>query len=204
MTHTKRSPMTVLVAAFTIGAALVWHADATSQRPPAQPTAVATIDIVSIINGLEERKVREEELNARRESRQAQLDEVVEEMKALEEAIGLLTEGTDERRDKIRELLEMRAVAEARRKALGQIISIDMGGVMRNMYQKVEDAIERISEREGYDVVLMDDSALPLPENAPDTDIYRSIITKSVIYRHDGVDITDQVITLMNNEFTAP
>jgi Skp family chaperone for outer membrane proteins len=204
MHSTRRPNTTIILAAITLIAAIVWHADATAQRPPAQPTAVATIDIVSIINGLDERQVREDELNARREARQAQLDEIVAQMKKLEEDIQILNPGTDEHRDKIREVLELRAVAEARRNALAQIISIDMGSVMRNLYTKVEDAIRRIAEREGYDIVYMDDSALPLPENAPDNDIYRAIITKSVIYRHDSIDITDQVITLMNNEFSAP
>jgi len=191
------------IAIILIGA-LAWTAGAVSSRPPAQPTAVAVVDIVDIINGLEEREVLEGQLNARMESRQSQLNEVVDELKALEEVIPMLTRGTDEHREKLREYLEKQAVAKARREALSQIVSIDMGNVMAGLFTKVEDAIARISEREGYDIVLLDDSKFPLPENAPDPDVYRAIITKSVVYRHDSIDITQRVITLMNNEYSAP
>ncbi len=72
------------------------------------------------------------------------------------------------------------------------------------MFLKVSNAISRIAEREGYDMVMLDDSLLPIPEEAADGDVYRAIITKGIIYRHDAVDITNDVVTLMNNEFTAP
>jgi len=200
----RTNTLTVIACAAIVTATLVWHADATSTSPPAAPVAVATVDIVQIINGLDERSVREDELNERRRSRQAQLDEVVEQIKTLESDIQMLSAGTDERRDKIRELMEIRAVAEARRNALSQIISIDMGNVMSELYSKIEDAIRRIADREGYDLVLLDDSKLPLPENAKDSDVYRAIITKGIIYHRDSTDITDRVVTLLNNEFSAP
>jgi Skp family chaperone for outer membrane proteins len=72
------------------------------------------------------------------------------------------------------------------------------------MYLKVTAAIESIANREGYDMVMLDDSLFPLPENAADPDVYRAVITKTVVYRKDSIDITNQVITLMNNEFNAP
>ncbi len=197
---------TTFAAITTIALAAIFaiSAKATSMRPPAQPTAVATVDIAAIINGLEERKVLEDQLNARRETRKGQLEAVAKELEILEADIKMLEPGTDEQRDKLAQYMERKAAADARLNALSRITSIDLGNVMRGLYGKIEDAIARISEREGYDVVLMDDSTFPLPENAPDSDVYRAIVTKGVIWRHDSVDVTDQVITLMNNEFTAP
>ncbi len=203
MRNTSRTTLAAIVA-IAIAAIVTIHAGATSMRPPAQPTAVATVDIAAIINGLEERKVLEDQLNARRETRKGQLEAVAKELEILEADIKMLEPGTDEQRDKLAQYMERKAAADARLNALSRITSIDLGNVMRGLYGEIEDAIARISEREGYDVVLMDDSAFPLPENAPDTDVYRSIVTKGVIWRHDSIDITDQVITLMNNEFTAP
>lgn len=203
--QTKQSSFFKLAGlAMLLIAALVWRAEAVASRPPAQPTAIAVVDIVDIINGLTEREVLEAQLNTRMENRQSQLDEVVEELRVLEADIQMLTRGTDEHREKLQEYLEKRAVLDARRKALSEIVSIDMGNVMAGLYVKVEIAIKDISEREGFDIVLLDDSAFPIPENAPDPDVYRAIITKSVVYRHDSIDITQQVITLMNNEFSAP
>ncbi len=186
-------------------AALAWQAGASnSSRPPAQPTSVVTIDIVEVIDQLEERKVRESELETSKNTRQAQLDEVLGQLKILQADLEGMNRSTPEYKDKVRQAMETQAIVKARGEALNQILSIDRGNVTREMYKKVSDAISRISDREGYDIVLFDDSLFPVIEDAPFADVYRSIISKSVIYRHDSVDITNQVVTLLNNEFTAP
>lgn len=185
-------------------AAFAWQAGANSVRPPAQPTSVMTVDIVEVIDQLEERKVREAELETRKNSRQAQLDEVIGQLRQLQSDLEMLNKGTDEYKDKIRQAMEMQAVVKARGEALNQILSIDRGNVSREMYEKITSAIARISDREGYDIVLFDDSLFPILEDAPYQEVFRSIISKSVIYHHGSVDITQQVVTLLNDEFTAP
>ena len=203
--HTKPTPFQLFAGlVLLLSSALVLTAGATASRPPAQATAIATVDIMNIIDGLNERGVLEQQLDDRMAGRQAKLDEVVEQLKVLEADVQMLTRGTDEHREKLREGMEKQAVAQARREALSQIASIDMGEVMAGLYTKVELAIQNIAEREGYDVVLFDDTSFDLPEGSPNPDVVRAIITKSVIYRHDSVDITQQVITLMNNEYNAP
>ncbi|MFK7884843.1 MAG: OmpH family outer membrane protein [Phycisphaerales bacterium] len=187
-------------------AAVAWHAGATTtMRPPAQPTAVATIDIVDVFEQLNERSVLETQLKTRVENRQSQLDEINKTIQAIQADLdpqtGTLKSGTDEYKEKVREFMEQRAVAEARRNALQQIISIDQGAMRRQLYIKIQAAIAKIADRDGIDVVILDDSSFPIPEDAADNDVYRSIITKGVIYRHGNVDLTQQVITLMNNEY---
>jgi len=203
--QTKQHTLLTLAGiAMLLCAAFVLRANANSARPPAQATAVAIVDIVDIIAGLNEREVLEGQLNSRMESRQSQLDEVVEALKVLEADIQMLTPGTDEHREKLQEGIEKQALAKTRREVLSQIVSIDMGNVMAELYKKIEMAVNQIAEREGYDIVFFDDSKFELPQDAPNADVYRAIITKSVVYRHDSIDITDQVITLMNNEYSAP
>ena len=196
--HPLVPTIAVLLAAFA------WQAGANSVRPPAPATAVMTVDIVEIIDQLEERKVREAELEARKNARQAQLDEVINQLRQLQSDLEMLNKGTDEYKDKIRQAMEMQAVVKARGEALNQILSIDRGNVSREMYEKITAAIARISDREGYDIVLFDDSLFPILEDAPYQEVFRSIISKSVIYHHNSVDITQQVVTLLNDEFTAP
>ncbi len=196
---------TLLLAAMLLGTVFILRATATASRPPAQPTAVAIVDILNVFAGLKEREVLEAQLNDRMDSRQEQLNEIVEDLKKLDANVQLLVPGTDAHREIVQEGMEKQAVLKARQEALSQIVSIDMGSVRRNLFMKVEAAIAQIAEREGYDIVLFDDTSFPIPEtNASDADVYRAIITKSVMYRHESIDITDQVITLMNNEFDAP
>lgn len=201
---TTRSIHPIVPALAILLAAFVWQAGANSSRPPAQPTAVVTVDIVEIIDRLDERKVLETKLEANKNKRQAQITEVTDRLRTLQADIETLKRGTDEYKEKVRQAMETQAVAKARAEALNKILSIDRGTVTREMYNKVIDAISRIADREGYDIVLFDDSLFSVPEEVQFSDVYRSIVTKSVIYRHSTSDITDQVIILMNNEFTAP
>lgn len=204
--QSRSNPLILSAAALAIAlCAFAWNAGATSARASAQPTAIATVDIVKIFDGLDQREVLENDLNTRTQARQKQLDEVVNQIKVLQQNLSeFVDKTTPDYREQVRQLMELRAVAEARREALSQIVSIDLGSVRRDMYMKVAEAIESIANREGYDMVVLDDSLFPLPENAADPDVYRAVITKTVMYRKDSIDITDQVITLMNNEFNAP
>lgn len=212
MPRPDRSAATLPVM-LVLAAATAWHAGAntatsTVNRPPAQPTASATVDIVRIIDELEERTVLESQLEARIKARQAQLDEIRTRLTGIQRDLdpetATLRPGTDEYKERVREFMEQRAVAEARRTALEQIISIDRGALRRQLFEKIRGAVGKIAERDGIDLVVLDDSVFPIPENAGGDDVFRAIITKGVIYRHDSIDITDRVITLMNNEYTAP
>jgi Skp family chaperone for outer membrane proteins len=204
----------MLPVMLVLAAAMAWHAGASTaintaaNRPPAQPTASATVDIVRIIDELEERTVLESQLETRINKRQAQLDEIRTRLTAIQRDLdpetATLRPGTDEYKERVREFMEQRAVAEARRNALEQIISIDRGALRRQLFEKIRTAVAKIADRDGIDLVMLDDSVFPIPENSGGDDVFRAIITKGVIYRHDSIDITDRVITLMNNEYTAP
>lgn len=184
-----------LAAAFSAGAT------ATTMRPPAQPTAVATVDLVAVLEGLSEKTVLEQRLEQSLADRQKQLDTVVEQIRTAQADLETLKAGTAGHREKVRQILELRAVADARRNALQQIISIEKGEMLQGIYAKITAAIAKLSERQGLDLVLLDDSAFPLPANASDRDIERAILTRSIIHRHNALDITQQVVQLMNNEF---
>lgn len=195
-------PVMILLAA-----ALAWHAGAnTATRPQAAPTTVATVDIVAVFERLNERPVLEEQLQSRLTTRQAQVEEVRARLRSMQEDLqSVHTPGTEAYYERVREFTELRAVAEARVRALEQIISIDQGTLRRNLYEKVRRAVERIAERDAIQIVFFDDSGFEIPsENASSQEVFRAIVTKGIVYQHDSVDITDRVVTLMNNEYTAP
>lgn len=195
----------LIPALLVLIAALAWQAGANSAgttRPPAQPTAVATVDIVTIFDQLTELKDLEAKLEQRRSSSQAELEEVNTRLKTISADLEAMTRGTEEYKNKVKDAMELQAVLKARSEALNQILSIERGSMTRELYNKVSDAIARISEREGYDAVLFDDSTFIVPENAAYQDVYRAIVTRSLMYRHESTDITSQVVSLMNSEYT--
>ena len=200
-----RTLNSIIPALLVLIDAMAWQAGANSAnnaRPPAQPTAVATVDIVTIFDSLTELKDLETKLEQRRVSSQAALEEVNNRLKTISADLEAMTRGTEDYKNKVKDAMELQAVYKARSEALNQILSIERGSMTRDLYNKVSDAITRISEREGYDVVLFDDSTFIVPENAAYQDVYRAIVTRSLMYRNDGIDITNQVVSLMNSEYT--
>lgn len=200
--------------ALALGAVLLgsvaWHAGAKASaaaRPPATPTAVATVNLPTILEALAERTVRQEELNTSAEGRQAQLDVLQDRIVALEADLhpetGTLKPGTTEYRDKVIELRELQVSIEARFKLLNQVLSFERGAVLRDLYKKIEVAVAQIAERDGYDLVLLNDTAFAIPEEAGQDDMNRAILSRAMLYAHPSIDISDQVIRLLNNEFQA-
>lgn len=196
----------MIPALLVLIAAVAWQAGAnnasSNARPPAQPAAVATVDIVTIFDSLNELKDLETKLEASRTTSQNALQEVDTRLKNISADLESMARGTEEHKQKVREGMELQAVFKARSEALNQILSIERGSMTRELYNKVSDAIARISDREGYDIVLFDDSTFIVPENSAYQDVYRAIVTRSVMYRHEGIDITEQVVSLLNSEYT--
>ena len=206
LTEPRRTLHPIIPTLFVLIAALAWHAganSASSTRPPATPTAIATVDIVGVFDQLQELSDMETRLESRQKSSQAELEDVANQLKTIIADLEVLTRGTEEHRNKVRERMELQAVLEARGGALNQILSIERGSMTRELYNKVSDAIARVADREGYDAVLFDDSQFIVPENKPYQDVYRAIVTRSLLYRHNSIDITDQVVSLMNSEYTG-
>lgn len=202
----RRTLHPLIPALLVLIAALAWHAGANSAsnaRPPANPTAIATIDVVAVFDQLKELSDMESRLEGRQQTSQSELEEVANRLKTIIADLEVLTRGTEEHRNKVRERMELQAVLEARGEALNQILSIERGSMTRELYNKVSDAIARIADREGYDAVFFDDSKFIVPENNPYESVYRAIVTRSLLYRHNTIDITDQVVSLMNSEYTG-
>jgi outer membrane protein len=204
----SRFSLTLALGAIVLSA-VAWRAGANgaSGRPPATATAVAVVNLPSVLQNLTEREVRQHDLDASAKIRQAQLDELTDRIKVIEADLdpenGTVKQGTRQYRDKVIELRELQVTLEARYKLLNQVLSFDRGSVLRGLYTKIEAAVAQIAERDGYDIVLLDDTGFAIPEEAGQDDMNRAILSRTMLYTHESVDISDQVIRLLNNEFQA-
>ncbi len=193
----------VLAASIFAGAAA-----ANAVRPPAQPTAVAVVDVPAILDGLNEKDRLEADLQTAITESRGKLQELTTEAEGLQEQLdpesGILKQGTPEYIQALGRLIELQSQAKARSQVLEQTLALKQGEMLRTLYAKMETAIAKISERQGYDIVLLNDSTFPLSNPAPFNQTQGEILNRSVIYAHESVDITDDVIVLMNNEYQAP
>jgi Skp family chaperone for outer membrane proteins len=173
-------------------------------RRAAPPTPVAVIDVQTLLDGLEQRPALERELQAFIDTRQAQLNEVVEAVRAAQDEVELAREDSPQRRDALRRLREAQNVARFRREAFDREILIERGTIWSTLFKQIDDAVDEVAARDGWQLVIHNDSSLELPvQGRPEPEVIEFILRRKVLYAESAVDITDEVRTVMNNRFNA-
>lgn len=200
---------TVVLAASVIAIAgiAVSAARSTNARfaPPA--TVVAIVDMQKAINGLDELKARNDANQKKADARVAELtklrDEIKKQNEELEKSAQMAPAGSPDIMNKRAELMVRAQTLDAQANAYKQLTRLDAGDVLREMHGKVMAGIDAIAKREGYDLVLADDRALEIPNPATDEDVGRAINAKRVLYASPTIDLTQRVLTQVNNDFNA-
>jgi Skp family chaperone for outer membrane proteins len=191
--------LAVLASAFAINQPV---ADASAVRL-ANPSSVAAVDLAKLLEGLDERVFLENRLNQEIAARQSELDTLLGEITRMSEDIQLLPEEDQSRITRIRDLRLKEVQARALREFVQQQLSVEKGKMLATLYNKVSSAVNEISSRDGWDLILIDDSRLELPEMANEGQMLQLILNRRVLAVSDRVNVTDDVRTLMNNQFNA-
>lgn len=173
---------------------------------PGRATAVVTVDLQRVLDGLNQRAKAQVELDAMREetisedeNRQATLKTLKAELDA----------APDAEKDAKRESMAMAALDYNAWRAFAlERIDIEKSIMLRNLYRSIDTAIDKLAEANGYDIVLSNDSDAELMINSEaqvprEMQIRQQILGKKVLYRSNLVDITDELIERMNNAFNV-
>lgn len=193
--------------AVTIAVALFAYTAGAARMLRAQPTAVATVNLSKVLEGLEERGVAERALETLSLSFKAQDDAKVEEIKAQEQQLTDIVDSAAKaaERDKL-ELRKLQHLAWQRVKV--EQLDIEQSLQLQDLYKKITTAIAELAQTEGYDLVVVDDSSTDFSYNPEarvprDTQTRQQIIGRRVLWRNDAIDITDALIQRMNNAYKA-
>lgn len=206
-------PSRPLAAAALLGACIIAAAAVnTGARPlpvaaAPEPTRIGLVDIGALMNGLTELKTRNEEVQIKGKALQENLAALNNEIKSIEAELkdkDILPQTDTKRRiEKLARLVELKATLEARGKAYQQMINLENGDILADLYAKVQTAADAFAKREGYDLILIDDRAIRVMQNLTDRECNEIIQSKRVIYARSGIEITEQLKTMMNNEYAA-
>lgn len=198
-----RLGLSALVAA-VVGVAFIAGSNTTtaSAVQMANPSSVAVVDLAKLLEGLEERNFLENELNQQIASRQAELDIIVKDIERMRNDIKALKEDDDRTMQKIRDLRIKEVEARALNQFVQEQLSLEKGQMLANLYNKVQAAAGKVVTRDNWDIILIDDSGLALPEMAQEAQMLQLILNRRVLASSTGVNITAEVQTLMNNEFS--
>jgi Skp family chaperone for outer membrane proteins len=209
--HFFKSP---LVASLVVGASLIGAAalhrtadSAPSQVAPA-PVSVAFCDVARVINTLKEFEKEQGMNRLKREGFIAKLKETsdeIEKMKSDLKENKIPAKDYGARAEAMGKIDELSAVRKSREEVYNLQIDFAVADSFNRLYIKAVEAVGSLAKKEGIDIVLLDDRAIPMPElgTARTGKVMDTMENKRVMYAREGLDITDRVINLMNEQFLA-
>ena len=194
----------LLIASICLIGALAAGLDQPSKAPA--PAAVAVVDLAKLSKNLDEAKNLSEALARQRDEAQKKIEEIKTELTNVNKDLDGLKEkkGTPEYFRLLAKKFELEATLKARGEGLQQLIDIAEGDNMKIMFTRVVEAVTRIGKERGYDFILWDDRAIVPPTNpATGAQVWNIIRDRRILFASERVDITEQVLTQMNNEYKA-
>lgn len=167
------------------------------------PTVVAIVDIDRLSTEMEEFKVPREEFQTKQDTRREQLRAIQTRMNSVAEELELIPEGDQNARiDKLTEQAMLDSELATRQQIYQQAADLEQAQLFKRMYDRIQSGAKTIAERDGIDLVLVDDRVFAL--SATNRGAQRAMLeSKKVLYADSAVDITDELLTLLNNEFTT-
>lgn len=189
-------PAAVLLAVIVGMVAYTTRANRNAAQAP--PTAAATVNIETVFESVNQRSDADSELKALAEKLDEEGDRRREEIDRLREDQDIFPPGSaqhDETRNAIaRKSYELNAYLDfAMRK-----LEVEKARKLREIYRELKTAVRIIAEERGLDFVYLDETVADLPTDVSEVETWRQISARRMLYANPEVDITNEVISLMN------
>lgn len=202
MNPRSRRLLTPLVALLAVGAIALGVGRMTLRTPVAP--VVAIVDIQKVLTSLNEHKDKQAAFKKNVDELRAKAEALDNERTADETKIKNLADGPA----KIKALKDYRDKyfrAGVEREYGGRLMAEDEVNILRDLYLKIDDAATRLAKQNGYHMVLSSDERIEIP-GAPRANIEelsQTIRLKRMLYIDPALDISDDLIAFMNNEYAV-
>lgn len=172
-----------------------------------QPAVVAVIDIDKLFDGLKQNADAKILVKDRAQRNDAELKKRNEKIESLQAELKDIVDPVKQRKmsDEIGlKNLELKAwFASTTRQA-----EAEKGALLQELYKKICTEISEMALANGYTLVILDDSNPEVEFNpgsriVPQLQLRQQIHSNNILYVDSKIDITEQLITRMNNEFIA-
>lgn len=184
-----------------------WAMAQTGGKAPPPPSAIAIVDVFKVYANLSEMKTMQDRLKQQASEYQKSVDALRAEhatvVKDLEH-MGKEKSATPEYRSKAFRRGELEVHLKARFEGMQALVELSEGDDAQVLFKKVFETIARMGKEQGYDAILWDDRSIEVPTGSfGPLQVKKAIQDRRIMYASERIDITDQVITQMNNEFKA-
>lgn len=205
MKQVQRWVPVVAAAGILVGAGIAGAWRSAPVVPMAAPTTIGVVRLGSLMDGLQEAKDKSASLEARRADWAAQIKLLETEIQTLQAQLEANTLQGSARFEALQDIGEKQVLAEARTRGYEARLDIARGDMMREIYEKVVAASEQFARTGGYDMIVVDDRSFGLAALGRSTtqQHLESIQRRRVLFAGESLDVTDQLLTQMNNSYRA-
>lgn len=184
------------VASFVAPSAL-----AQTAKQQQRPSVVRVINLNTILDTLDEKTDRERELQKFLQGLEDNVNGIKKQLDQSRKEMELLPAKGPAFSAKREEVLRLAARYQAEGQT-AKLLAEDKKKLMQiDLFEKMSDAVAEYAKSEGIDVVLNDDSAEKVPDNAPAQQTMSAMASRRVLFAAHEIDISDEVAQRMNNAY---
>ncbi len=206
-----------LLAGLFLGGALalaVGYGPAIAQGVGARPSTIATVRLSTVLEKLDQRAEALATMNAERQRVTADENRRVDEITKLQQQLDATRKELGDRAptSAVVSLQEQVAQKTLQYQAWARFtadrIDIEKALLWQDLYRSIKVAAQQMASANGYALVLVDDSQGELTTSAEsrvprEQQVMSQIVGRRMLYANPQLDITDDLITRMNNAFKA-
>lgn len=201
-----RSPLVlVCAAAMALSGYSVVQANSRPAVIQAAPTAIGFIDLQALVEGLEEVRDQNKELEKRAKELQAQINAVKTEFEAAKAAFEACLPNDPRKFELGVKAKALELQFNGQQQGLKAVLGIEKGRYWKLLYKRINTSVAQLAAQQGLDAILLDDRKMELPMDKELTDdqITGFLQNKKVLFATAKVDVTGALVDLMNNSFAA-
>jgi Skp family chaperone for outer membrane proteins len=160
------------------------------------PSKVAIVDVTKVLQNSKKHKQWQQKMTGNEEQMKAEFEKAKKELEVLQANLNLLKSGSKDYVEAMREFLDKKGLLEAKDKFYQEKINMEMQQWTESLYVQMLDITAKLAQKKGIDIVLAQEQ-LDLPSTSL-RDFMLSMRTKKVLYCSTQLDITDEVLALLD------
>ncbi len=173
---------------------------------PKQPV-VATVNLQRVFEGLDQRDEMMQDIRQHLEHLRDQVEQREREVEEMQQRINQMEHGPD--RDELRDELAWHMINfEFWQQQEMHKSDVDRSLMLEELFRTIKREVSSLAESQNYDMIFIDDSDAslqinPRAEQSREAQIDEQLGRRRMLFSSEELDITDELITRMNNRYQA-
>ena len=188
----------ILLAVLGAAAALIgFQQGFAAGKETIPPARIGVVNVTKILENCKKNQQWQEKAEADRAKMQAEFQEMRTDLEALQARVKVLKQGSADYYSLMNEYEEKRAIMEGRNAFYETKYTQEMQMWMETLYKDFLQVVDQVAKDKGLDLVLGQETLdVPAPTLR---DFMLSVKTKKILFAHADLDITDEVLTALDN-----